>query len=435
MKYSLTGLLAPLAALMIAAPGHAGTKAPPCGCDDLATVEQQLRDQEFLYGLFSEWSGYLPGSILTTADMQERAVTLLQLTFYGVKSQAPQKDTSGARADLGTILTDASCPIVLYHYKDGKPVMVPKNPIPKGQKPPPDVELVQETSPITEDKYEPNGQCAALVHYTFAHERQHVASCKAQFAANKVDQWARPQFFAADDAKAYKAGIDVLRAERDKLRRQCPKKSDAKWRGELIYGYAYINNGSEVIKKGDDVVYKQGTGHKEWGDHRSARLHAWINATELNGEMKIAYDASSEKNIFDRGHFEILKEECGWYRKVDYVTEHSNEEMESGAYQGLADGFVTLYGQHLQVGLETEKLKGKSQKREWLIRDGHCNKKNDFKRNDSRAEDRDLDAIRVSLDAEVDPDHPNDINVTKVIKGMGGKEQTYIELRLHREAP
>jgi len=425
----------PLMTLAMAVPAQAATKAAPCGCDDLPTVEQQLRDQEFLHGLFSEWSAYLPGSILSTADMQERAVNLLQLTFYGAKSQAPQKDTSGARAELGTILTDESCPIVLYHYKDGKPVMVPKTPIPKGQKPPPEVELVQETSPITEEQYHPKGQCAALVRYTFAHEQQHVASCKAQFAAGKVELWKKPQFFAADDAKAYQAGIDVLRAELDRLHRQCPKKSDAKWRGELIYGYAYINNGQKIVNKGDDVVYKQGTGHNEWGDHRSARLRAWINATELNGEMRIAYDASSQKNVFSRNHFEIRNEECGWYRKENYLTEHGNEEMESGAWQGVADGFVTLYGGNLHVGLTTERLKGRSQKRDWAIEDGLCNKKNNFKRDDAKAEERELDPISVSLDAEVDPDHPNDIHVTRVIKGMGGKEQTYIELRLHREAP
>jgi hypothetical protein len=424
LKRALPFLFTPLMALAVAPPGHADTKAKPCGCKDLPTVEQHLREQEFLHRLFAEWSGRLPGTILDTKDMQDRAVTLLNLTFYGAKSQAPQKNTSGARADLGTDITKESCPIVLYHYKGGKPVMKRE-----GGK------LVQETSPISEEEYEPNGQCAALVHYGFVHEKQHKDKCDLLVQKHKTELWHLPAFFAGDDAAAYEAGSAVLREERDKLRRECPEKPDGKWHGKLIYGYAYLDNGKEVIKKGDDIVYRNGSGVKTWGDHRSKRLQAWINAAELDGEMRVAYSATAEKNVFARGHFEIPGADCGWYRKLNYVTEHSNEEMESGAYQGVADAFVTLSGNTIQVSLTTARLKGTRQKRDWVLYDGHCQKKNDFKRHDDKAEQGDLDAIHVALEGKVDPDHPNDILVTKVLKGMGGKQQEYIELRLHREVP
>src|SRR5262245_26120366 len=101
MNRALSGLFIALviasAPLAMAASGHTGRAAPPpiapCGCYDIPEVEQQLRDQKYLQALFSEWAGYMPAAILTVPAMQDRAVTLLQLTFYGARSQAPQKNT------------------------------------------------------------------------------------------------------------------------------------------------------------------------------------------------------------------------------------------------------------------------------------------------------------------------------------------------------
>ena len=405
-----------------------------CGCDDLQKIEDELEDQEYMANVFSEWAGYLPNSVHDTSDIQERAAALLQLTFYGAQSEAPQRISLGAHADLGTEINKPSCPIVLYHYKNGRPVFVPDPPLKKGQKLPKNVKLVAKVTPVDEEHYPANGQCEAVVHYGFVHEQQHQKTCQNLFARNKTSLWSDPQFFAADDAAAYRAGADVLRAERDKLRKQCDKR-DGRWRGTITYGWAYLDAGKEITRKGQDIVWPQATGWKTWGSNKSKRVRATIDVASLEAPIKVSYKANYEWNVFNKGHLEYLRGECGWYKITDFIHDGGREEHTVGAASGTADLYFHSNGRDVRLSFSTEPVTTKRTDRTWDYRTGHCNKVLDRKLDETRRDPESPQKITVTLEGKTDLEHPNDIHVVQIKKRQEGKEQEFVELRLRRVLP
>jgi hypothetical protein len=202
MKRILRGLA--MSACLMTASAHAAT---PCSCKDLPVLVSELTEQEFLQRLFSKWSGYMPREIVTTGDLVDRATQQFNDAFYGDQGSAAAGTSHGGHAAMGTDLDSSTCPIVLYHYdKKGKQV---KNP-----------DGTPKTTPVTEETYKTT-QCESLVKYTFAHERAHQATCLALVASGRSKMWKSPEFFAGDDAKAYQAGIDVLREETKSLAGKC----------------------------------------------------------------------------------------------------------------------------------------------------------------------------------------------------------------------
>lgn len=193
--------------------GMQAQAAAPCGCKDLPMMVSEINEQEFLQKLFEKWSGYMPVEILTTSDLVDRATQQFNDAFYGDKGAAAGT-AHGGHAAMGTDLESATCPIVEYLYdKKGKPL---KNP-----------DGTQKTTPVTEETFKTK-QCASMVKYTFAHERAHQATCLALVASGRQKMWKSPEFFAGDDAKAYKAGLDVLRSETEALASKCGWESSTK---------------------------------------------------------------------------------------------------------------------------------------------------------------------------------------------------------------
>jgi hypothetical protein len=420
--------------LALPAFGAGKAKAPrPCGCDDLTTIEDELEDQEYMASVFSEWAGYLPNSVQDTSDIQERAAALLQLTFYGAQSEAPRRISLGAHADLGTDLSKPSCPIVLYHYENGRPVMIADPPLKKGEKRK-NLTIIPKSTPVDEEHYPANGKCEALVHYGFVHEQQHQKTCKNLFARDKTKLWSDPQFFAADDAAAYRAGVDVLRTERDSLRKQCDKR-DGRWRGTITYGWAHLETGQEITKKGQDIIWPQATGWKKWGDNKSKRVRATIDAASLERPIEVTYKANYEWNRFSKGHLEYLRGECGWYKITDFIHDGGREEHTVGAAQGNADLYFQTDGRNVRLSFATKDLPSKRTERNWDFRTGHCNKVLDRKLDETHHDAQGPGKITVQLEGKTDLEQPNDIHVTQIKKAADGKEQEFVELRLRRVQP
>jgi hypothetical protein len=166
---------------------------------------KELTEQEFLQHLFERWSVYMPREIETTGDLVDRATQEFNDAFYPGGHTAGT--ANGGHAAFGTKYEDASCPIVQYLYdKKGNPL---KN-----------ADGTQKTVPVTEDSLKTK-DCASQVKYLFAHERSHQATCQKLVKYGTTQLWKSPDFYAADDAKAYQAGIDVLRAETKTLAGKC----------------------------------------------------------------------------------------------------------------------------------------------------------------------------------------------------------------------
>lgn len=182
-------------------------QAKDCGCSDLPTMIEELAQYEFLQKTFKGYADYTPSSFLTIGDMQQAAQSQMNTAFYGNQAAPAAGTTNGAHAALGTDIHDASCPIVEYLYdKHGNKIVDQKG--------------EHKTRVADETKYNPT-QCAGRTRADFAHERAHVATCQNLVASGKSNLWNRLSFFAGDDAAAYKAGADVLRAEIKPLASKC----------------------------------------------------------------------------------------------------------------------------------------------------------------------------------------------------------------------
>jgi hypothetical protein len=202
MNRILVGLLCTVA--FVASGAHAAT---PCSCKDLPVMVQELTEQQFLQQLFAKWEGYTPRAVETPAQLIELATQQFNDAFYGDKGSAAAGTANGGHAAFGTDLESNTCPIVQYLYDNkGKPL---KN-----------RDGTQKTVPIDEKSLKTK-ECDSLVKYAFAHERSHQATCLNLVKNGTTNLWKSPGFFAGDDAKAYQAGIDVLREDTKTLAGKC----------------------------------------------------------------------------------------------------------------------------------------------------------------------------------------------------------------------
>jgi hypothetical protein len=188
--------------------------ARDCGCSDLPQMTRELTEQEFLQKKFQDWSEYMPRGIENTSQLRERAQTEFNAAFYSNNGSSAAGTTHGGHAHMGTDLTDASCPLVLYLYDSKGRALLDKN----GD---------QRTRPVSEENF-PGRQCAALVNFAFVHERVHQATCLKLVESGRTKSWESPAFFARDDASAYRAGADALRSDIKSLAGKCGWESSAK---------------------------------------------------------------------------------------------------------------------------------------------------------------------------------------------------------------
>jgi len=193
-----------LTAALVASQAEA---AAPCGCKNLPAMVKELNEQQFLQQLFTKWADYMPSEIVTTGDLVDHATQEFNDAFYSRKGHSVAGTANGGHAAFGTDLESETCPIIQYLYDSkGKPK---KNP-----------DGTQMTEPVTEENLQTK-ECESFVKYEFAHERSHQATCLRLVAEKDKWSWKNPVFFARDDAKAYQAGIDVLREETKALAGKC----------------------------------------------------------------------------------------------------------------------------------------------------------------------------------------------------------------------
>lgn len=190
-----------LLALLLTLPGllplrGQGTAAPPrCDrCEDLPRLLQELKEQEWLRDKFhdySPWSSYQ----LSAADVTE----LQDKVRRGFTEwlHTPQGGSGGEGAPaMGT--DPATCKLVFYvKGADGKTTIKPYD-----------------------EKAMKQQYCPTVLAFMLAHEAAHQRTCRALGAKQKAFL-TRPEFVAADEVKAYEAGIRVLEKAINDLADRC----------------------------------------------------------------------------------------------------------------------------------------------------------------------------------------------------------------------
>jgi hypothetical protein len=400
-----------------------------CDCDNLEQVEEQIVQQQYLHQLFSQWADYLPASLLTAEDVRQRANALFNLTFYGVNSEVPQSVGSGAGATAGTEVEAEGCPLVRYLYdKKGRPVLRQTEESRKKHQVPPDLEHAWVR--ITEAQY-PSHECAALVNFVLAHERLHRETCRS--ADTPKAKWKEPKFWAENDRDAYQEGLKVLYAERDKLK-QCRDEPppDGRWHGSLEFAYVFNDYNSQTVEKGKDKVYLNGQGERESGTRKSVRARAFIDAPAAGGTVKVTYQASRQESWFSKGTF-VMPAECGSFRKTVFKLNNGTETRNDATLSGTADALIQIDGGVLRISYRVPNMpEGTYTRHEWNQPEGYCNEVNNKQTDTSDGRIETARGISVSMRVDIDPKHPNDIQVIQIEPADDGKGQYYRRLRLHR---
>ncbi|MFC4314141.1 hypothetical protein ACFPN2_34020 [Steroidobacter flavus] len=426
--YALT-----LGALWLSSPAALAARRP-CDCDNLEQVEEHIAQQEFLRKLFQQWEEYMPTSLNTPEDVRQRALTLFHLTFYGVPTEVPQGTGSGAGAAYGTLLDpDEHCPLVKYLYDEkGNAIIRETQRSREEHRNPPQLEQAWER--ITEREY-PSRECAALVRFTLAHERHHQHTC--QSPSTPKSNWENARFFVKNDREAYEAGLDILYAERDRLKRQCEKHPprDGRWRGTLKYAYVYHTFNSEILEKGSNNVYLDATGESQRGERRTVRARASIDAPSGGGNIKLPYRASRQEAWFNKILWE-MPGECGWYKKTNWKFDAGNEMRSEANISGTADGELRIDETSGTLTIEydvPQMPEGTHTRHDWTKPEGTCGERTDRKSDTTQGRVQTMPGVSVSMKVTIDPKHPNDVDVVRIETDGTGKGQHYWALQLHRQ--
>ncbi len=215
-------------------PGVSLADPRPCTCKDLPALVKEIIEQEYLRDLFRKWSSYTPREFLQAADMQDRAKADFNDHFYPKKPGKSAAAQDGGHAALGTLYESEDCGIGEFQYnKNGEAINKKAEPIVqdlnanKGPDGKPKRKVPKDNEhwlkPISEKDYlnEPTKSCDALVRYAWKHEEVHQKTCQNLRAQGRTQMWNSLDFFAGNDADAYKAGTDYLRQATKQLALDC----------------------------------------------------------------------------------------------------------------------------------------------------------------------------------------------------------------------
>ncbi len=214
--------VAALAGIAVSAP-VAVRAEQECRCADLPALENDLFQQEYLQLRFREYDVHDPlGAYsagiddiqrnvrakfdcymeLGTTDTNDPAFTACFRTTR--QGQADQPATGGGKKSEVPAETDPSssaCKIRLN--------------MPDGTK----LDLTAGNEKKWRDRAK--SPCKAVNDFLLAHERSHQQVCKQSWGGNTQTDYQKGDFFAADDARAYGAGIRQLRKSIAALAHQC----------------------------------------------------------------------------------------------------------------------------------------------------------------------------------------------------------------------
>ena len=188
-----------------------------CSCSDLPRLENQLFEQEFLQRESRKYDktdplneGYYDaGSSTNFQNILSRCFDIY-ISTGNTNCTAPQSngehggsthDQSTAQNNApaaGTDVFSASCGLIDVAH-GGKPM----------------------TASDYRNRKDQGSDCKIDNDFVLAHEAQHQKVCRKEWAAGHGKDYQNPSFFAADDAKAYGAGIKMLRKEIAQLSKDC----------------------------------------------------------------------------------------------------------------------------------------------------------------------------------------------------------------------
>jgi hypothetical protein len=222
MRRCLVVMAVATAGLVVTLPGEARAERA-CQCRDLPALENDLFQQEYLQVRFREYDGSDPlGAYTGSVDDVLRNIRAKFDCFQQLgpvptyddafaaclktvkQSQAGKPATGGGQASEVPAETDvgsSACKIKLN--------------LPGGKK--------VDHNPANEKTWRDRagGPCKAVNDFLLAHERAHQQVCKSTWGAGKQLDYNKGDFFAADDSRAYGAGIKNLRKSISDLARSC----------------------------------------------------------------------------------------------------------------------------------------------------------------------------------------------------------------------
>jgi hypothetical protein len=416
-------------ALTALVPSFTHAAREPCDCDNVSQIERQITEQEYLLKMFTQWKDYLPTALHTPDDVVERANMNFNLTFYGTPSQRPDVAGAGAGGAFGTLYKHPKCPLVEYLYQNGKPLMVETKKSKRENLDPPELEAA--TKRTSEAGYKSN-ECKALVHYAFVHEKSHQATCRDVHEEHSESKWDEPRFFIEDDIKAYEAGLKVLYAERKRLKAKCKtEKHDGRWHGVLQYSYTYNKGKREPFEKGSQIGQANAEGYFDSADRKSGRLRATIDAGDDDPRLKIPFNATRQLFYHHSKHLTVTGD-CGWRPNVTLVHDGGIEQRSQGSTSGTADGQLRADAESLAINFPVKAFSGAWDESNWNVRHGDCGPKPNTEVWDSRKREVTMDGFSIDMKVPIDPDHPDDIDVTRIEPASDGVGQHYYSLKLHR---
>ena len=162
-------------------------------CEDLPKLMQELKEQEWLrdkFLEFSPWSSYQR----LASDVSELQSKVL--TAFNTWEKSPSGGGGTGEPTMGT--NSDNCRLVFYvKGADGKTTIQPYD-----------------------DKAMKARYCPAVLAYLKAHEASHQRTC-SDLGAQHKGFLTRPEFVAADEVKAYEAGIKVLEKAINDLAKKC----------------------------------------------------------------------------------------------------------------------------------------------------------------------------------------------------------------------
>jgi hypothetical protein len=182
--------------ILLAMPAAAQDYPKRCDrCEDLPSLMQELKEQEWLRDKFYQYSPWEKGYQLSASDVEDLQAKVKHA--FNAWQKAPSGGGGGeGEPTMGTHPDD--CRLVFYVQ---------------------DAEGKTSTQPYDEAKMKAR-YCPAVLAFMLAHEASHQRTCRALGKKNKAFL-SRPEFVAADEVKAYEEGIRVLEKAINDLAARC----------------------------------------------------------------------------------------------------------------------------------------------------------------------------------------------------------------------
>ena len=166
-------------------------------CEDLPSLMKELKEQEWLrsrFYTFSPWEKVYPRTAGSVKDLQTRVQNA-----FNAWLKTPEGGGGVGEPTMGTNPEDCKLAFFLKDA-DGNTSILPYD-----------------------EKQMKQRFCKTILDYMLAHEASHQRTCRALGAKNKAFLTV-PEFVAADEVKAYEAGIKALVKTINDLAARCKEK-------------------------------------------------------------------------------------------------------------------------------------------------------------------------------------------------------------------